>query len=456
MARIQGGGGGAVVAAVVLGCCFFICMVLAVLFYTQISGAEETRDKAVADLAKYVDRQQAASDAVKAVLGERQGRQTVVGILLDDSNTLKQLVSGDPGENAKDLNARIHKPAGESGLGIEGSLLAEISRLNAELNAAAARVATAEKNAQQEKQRADAAQRASAAVRAEFDKAQKELESTVVAVSNDARKANTRIDDMGNTFTEQLQTVRTESQVTVKDLENQLAQIEQEKNRLQRELDALQGTESMQVPSITSADGQIVSVIASQKKVYINRGSKDRLLRGMTFEVFDPDELVKLDEYGDLRGKATIEVIGLADNSAVARIARSSRKATIKDEDIIVNIAYDPNATLKFHVFGEFDIDNRNEPSRADRRRVEAMIVKWGGKLADTLGPDIDFLVLGREPGLPHEPPLGTTDPVEITKYVEATRTYETYQNLKNQSLQLSVPILNQNRFLTLIGYYQR
>ena len=74
---------------------------------------------------------------------------------------------------------------------------------------------------------------------------------------------------------------------------------------------------------------------------------------------------------------------------------------------------------------------------------------------AGRLSPETDFLVLGQEPPLPEEP-RDKTDPVTIENYNKAKSKYETYQNLMVQAKKLSIPVLNQNRFLTMVGYYQR
>jgi hypothetical protein len=72
------------------------------------------------------------------------------------------------------------------------------------------------------------------------------------------------------------------------------------------------------------------------------------------------------------------------------------------------------------------------------------------------LSYDVDFLVLGMEPELPVAPDPDETDPVVLENYKVAREKYLTYQSLVNQARQLSVTILNQNRFLTMVGYYRR
>ena len=55
---------------------------------------------------------------------------------------------------------------------------------------------------------------------------------------------------------------------------------------------------------------------------------------------------------------------------------------------------------------------------------------------------------------IPH--PASEFDPVKIERVAAQRRKYETYQSLISEAKALSIPILNQNRFLVLVGYYQR
>ena len=206
--------------------------------------------------------------------------------------------------------------------------------------------------------------------------------------------------------------------------------------------------------NLTRADGRIVSIVGGRPEVYISLGRGDRLQMGMTFEVFGANDLVKINDYQKVRGKATIEVVSVDDAASVARVVRLDRGASIKDGDQIVNLAYDPQAVLKFYVYGDFNIDG--DPN--GRERIISMINQWGGQVTDKLTYDVDYLVLGTEPPLPTPPPEGEVDPVKIAEYVAAKKEFETYQQLLGEarSSSLNIPVLNQNRFLALVGYYDR
>jgi hypothetical protein len=83
------------------------------------------------------------------------------------------------------------------------------------------------------------------------------------------------------------------------------------------------------------------------------------------------------------------------------------------------------------------------------------MVNRWGGKLTENMGFDVDYLVLGIEPELP-APLKDIIDPVEIERHRELTELFNNYQRLVGQAQALRIPILNQNRFLALVGYHER
>jgi hypothetical protein len=195
--------------------------------------------------------------------------------------------------------------------------------------------------------------------------------------------------------------------------------------------------------------------LVEENVVFINRGRNDHVLLGLTFEVYSRKTGVVSDDTGELRGKGTVEVISVSENSSVCRVVRVTRGQAIVEGDLIANVVYDPNITFKFHVHGDFDIDNVGQVSEVDRRRIETMIEEWGGKLTRQLTYDVDFLVLGRDPALP-ERPEDQLDPVAMQRYAADQKRFETYQELIGEAKALKIPVLNQNRFLVLIGYYQR
>jgi hypothetical protein len=231
------------------------------------------------------------------------------------------------------------------------------------------------------------------------------------------------------------------------------------------------------VPDQTlQADGRVIANLPDENLVYVDLGKDDHLVLGMTFEVFDSVRGVRVDEYGQMRGKATIEIVDISDHSAAGRVIRSSASAPVLANDVIANMVYDQSRVFKFYVFGEFDLDGDGQYTISDHDAVVRRIESWGGKvvdvskrnqsLASTFGKetadkvvlplDTDFVVIGQEPELPQAVAPGERDPIKIRKAVLDKQRWDEYMRLRNEAISLSVPVINHNRFLALIGHVSR
>ncbi len=383
------------------------------------------------------------------MLNETRDKGTVVGQLTAQNRALKNIINADPSATVDSLQDQVNNA------GVSGSLLGEVKRLNAELQAAQQRVDDALAARDQAQEAANDAESRAESIKQAFGAAQEELSGQVQGNTQEAATFLAKINELDQKFQGEMADIRAEMQQTIDQQQQQLLEKDRRIAELQRIIDDIPSGRA-DVDPITLPDGRIVSITTDGNQVYIDRGRQDRLMLGMTFEVYDSGDLVKLDEFDEARGKATVEVIDLDERNAVARVVRLKRGSNLKEGDQLINVAFDPNATLKFYVYGDFDIENTGEPSRADRRRIENMIQRWGGELADDLGPDVDYLVLGSEPPTPDPLPPGETNPQKIQAFVQATKEYETYQNLKGEARLMTVPMLNQNRFLSLIGFYER
>lgn len=266
----------------------------------------------------------------------------------------------------------------------------------------------------------------------------------------------------------------------IRDKEAELAKIGNDLNKAKlriSELIAQLEEAKPEAPDLaTQIDGRVVSVTPEANTVYIDLGLGDHMVLGMTFEVFDVERGIEVGPDGEPRGKASIEVIDLGENSSTARIVRGSISRPIVAGDIIANAVYDKSRVYKFYVFGEFNLDGQGEPSYTDYDVVVSLIRKWGGEVANPaererrmtallgkgeaagllLPLDTDFLVIGEEPEVPAPiAPGAAADPREVQKAIAAKKKWETYLQLRREAQELSVPLINQHRFLALIGYYR-
>jgi hypothetical protein len=207
---------------------------------------------------------------------------------------------------------------------------------------------------------------------------------------------------------------------------------------------------------VRQADARI-SRIQDQNYCFIDIGDGDQVPNGLTFEVFD--KIDGIPEAGDPTteenlpvGKASIEVVDVGPGYSKCKVTRRSAGAVLAEGDLVVNIVYDRNTKYNFVVYGNFDLDQNNVATTQDAELVKRLITVWGGKVVNEINVDTDFVVLGKEPAIPEKP--AEPDPLLQRQYEEAMAAYEEYGRISKEARDYRIPILNQNRFLYLCGYY--
>jgi hypothetical protein len=213
--------------------------------------------------------------------------------------------------------------------------------------------------------------------------------------------------------------------------------------------------------AVRQADGAIIRV-PSTTVCYINLGSGDHLPAGTTFEVYDKAEGVPglgkdgLGENNMPIGKASIEVVRVGQNSSECRIVHLQPGATLAEGDIIANLVYDRNTTFNFFVYGNFDVDGNGIWTAQEADVVKSLVTRWGAKVVDKIAVNTDFAVLGQEPVVPVFTKEDLQDPVNVDKLNRALASLKAYQDIVNQAATLHIPVMNQNRFMYYIGYYDQ
>lgn len=210
---------------------------------------------------------------------------------------------------------------------------------------------------------------------------------------------------------------------------------------------------------VRQADGQILS-LPRTGICYINLGLGDHISPGLTFEVYNKADGVpapgdpSTDE-GLPVGKASIEVINVNPTSSECRITRLATGAALQEGDIIANLVYDKNTKYQFVVHGNFNLDQAGAANPQDANVIKQLITRWGGTVTDKINADTDFVVLGKEPQIP-EKPTDPNDAVAQKNYEDQQAAYDAYGEISTQARSYRIPILNQNRFLYLCGYYDQ
>ena len=213
-------------------------------------------------------------------------------------------------------------------------------------------------------------------------------------------------------------------------------------------------------PITRQEDGIIQRTNPTENIVFINLGQNDQVIRGMTFEVYDKLSGIPPMQAGDEdqlqlpQGKASIEVISVNPGNSTARVIRQNRGETIAEGDKIANLIYDRNVKYNFVVHGAFDMDRDGQATAAEGDQIRQLVTRWGARVADRVSADTDFIVIGAEPQVEQLPENPT--PEEIAGNVRQQGELKAYEDILDRAGDLNIPVLNQNRFLFLIGYYSQ
>jgi hypothetical protein len=425
-------------------------------------------------------------NAKDKIAGDLQGGQTAVDIALAEIRRLTRRINNTPSSNfadadqaATDAIARAEKALGTAGATSQPaaagrganaaagtSLVAELDKLSAALSQ---QILT---NKDQGKQLA--------AVKADLDKRAGAWDAQFAELNNKLADAEKRATDATNQTMEAqkkyeaaIGSASTDAQKTAAEAGNQVQQLQQDLakanatiaadnkkvNDLSNKLSSVRGDVKNSV--VRQPDGNIIR-IPSQQTVYINLGQGDHVPVGMTFEVYDKNEGVPpltTEPTGNSNlptGKASIEVVRVGQNSSECRVVHLTPGATLSEGDIIANLVYDKNTTYNFVVFGVFDVDGNNVYTAQEADVIKSLVTRWGGKVQDKINANTDFVVLGKEPEVPALTKEEMEDPVLKSKYDKAVADLKAYQDVMNQASELHIPIMNQNRFMYYVGYFDQ
>ena len=200
-------------------------------------------------------------------------------------------------------------------------------------------------------------------------------------------------------------------------------------------------------------DGHVIEIGGPDATVYLDIGRKHRVVPGMTFEVFTTADQVQNNKQGKLRGKASVQVLRVTDDTSTARVTRSSANQPINRNDVLINAVYSPTYTYRMMVYGKFAVNNDGKASTGEASVIRNRIQEWGGKVIDSekVTGDLDFVVMGNPP--PEPLPLSSSaGDIEVQAYTQAKNDYDTYNRIMKEATEAKIPVLNWNRFQVLTG----
>jgi hypothetical protein len=198
-------------------------------------------------------------------------------------------------------------------------------------------------------------------------------------------------------------------------------------------------------------DGHVVLVDEGAGVIHIDLGSEDHLYQGLTFSVYDRAAGIPRDG----KPKAQVEVFAIDQKVSAARVLSWDRRNPIATGDLIANLIWDRERPNQFVVTGEFDLDGDGGPDYDAAAKIETLIRRWGGTVAQDVTARTDYIILGTEPTVPVQPTpeMQTADPTLLDKYNAAKQKDDQYNQIRQRAQALWVPVFNYDRFLYFTGY---
>jgi hypothetical protein len=306
-------------------------------------------------------------------------------------------------------------------------------------------------------------QREMAALTEQLKATRNEFEGQIAAVRGQLRQADdeklsalqqkdTQLRDVQTTLdaTEsQLQTLKRDREKELRDKDIEIGQRETLVSDLQKQIQVLKPGGFEPSAILTKADGRILRSIPGSDVVYVNLGASDRMKPGMGFEVYSPTRQAS----ADLRGKASLEVVTVMDDTAECRVTRRIPGQPIMEGDTVVNIAYERNRKPKFVVRGDFDLNYDGVIDYNGTEEITALIRQWGGQVVDDLDESVDYVVIGLPPTAPTAASGGKATQVVQAEGQQKDLERSQFRALVERAQKMFIPVITQNQFLFLTGY---
>jgi hypothetical protein len=390
----------------------------------------------------------------------------------DQRKTLVKFITGKPDGTEKDaaddtaaVLKEVKANAALSGIAIPdgAGLTAVIRTLSAQASADATAVAKAKADAAAaqasltaaiEAQKAELAKRDEAVKAAQAAQAASEASAAAAIAEKDKQVADSAA--MATKATQLQGDQNAQQVVELQTRDRKIAKLTQDLEASYNKL--AQFRPNIKESMIRNVDA-VITQIAPDSIAYINLGFGDHVTPGTTFEVYDKhDGVPKLGDGTDSlnmpKGKASIEIINVGQNSSQVRILNPSPSVTVAEGDLCVNVVYDKNIKPYFFVYGKFDMDQNSVATEAEGETIKNLVTRWGGKVADKINIECDFVVLGKEPVIPLFTPDELTQPIPAAKLAEAKAALAAYDKIRDEAVALHIPVMNQNRFLYYTGYF--
>jgi hypothetical protein len=457
---------------VVTSILFVVATIFAIYFYVDSDRVNKRLDALTKQYTDVVPVQQLQSEAIERLRTARQDpegklnpQMNLMDVALALNEKLSRTISGSEDQAtavgaAKNAIAKAKaagaKPAGDS-------LSATIDALVTDLTAARTEAANNKRDSDESKAKLQQTIAATAEQVKTFNQTVEQIRTEKDAALQEVQRVTQEQSKGFEGTAEGMRKQLVAAQEQINQVNSQNADLGAEVKKLQTELDkVLQRLNDIRVDPTKAVtrqpDGRIVR-LPGNNICFIDLGSGHQVTPGLTFEIFDKIEGIPAPgdpttEENLPTGKASIEVLRVGPTSSECRITRLSPGATLSEGDLVVNLVYDKNTKYNFLVYGNFDLDQNGVPTAQDTEVVKRLVTQWGGNIVNDVNVDTDFVLLGKEPVIPDRP--DPTDPIATAKYDAAVAESDAYAAIRDAAQKYRIPILNQNRFLYLVGYYEQ
>ena len=456
MARGSGAGTGVIVALVVSVVCNVGLLTITFMMYSGKAEALENEAKARAEMTQFIKPSDRTNEFDRQMDAARSKQKSLHAYLQEQSGEVAAFVTGNPKADLTEMRSSLS-------LGDGDVVRSEMTDLRRQLTA------SQNDGSSLERQLADL-QSTNDDLSDRMDQNQKMGQVKVAQVEQEFSGYKIAALGYQQEVEQAIQSIE-ESRVKLdRDYRNRLADLQSRLDRSNQDNSVFRAqieelrkkTENYRIKPQSPAelvDGRVISVPGTGGQVFVDLGRNQRVVPGMTFEVYEDATSIRPDprtgEY--VRGKASIEIIKVAADTSTGRITRELTGRPVVKDDVIANAVFNPEYRFKFLVHGLFDVNGDGRPFEDETDYVRRRIIEWGGEIVegDTLTGDLDFLVLGAQPPMPAPLPPDAGDD-QFRRFLMQRESREQYDRLFDQATDAQIPVLNWNRFEMLTGMNPR
>ena len=456
MARGSGAGTGVIVALVVSVVCNVGLLTITFMMYSGKTEALEAEAQLKAEMSAFVAPGE-DDDAFDRIMDSaKESRQSLYSLLEERRGDVASFITGNASAGVAEMRTSL-------GMADDEIVKEAIADMRRDLTASRNKISSLSNQLDSLQDRNDQLQAQVAQTEEMADQKVAQVEQEFDGYRTAAVRYEQEVNDAINAIEASRAKLTRDHENRVSELQSQLDRMSQDNSIFRSQIEDLRKkTENYRIKPQSPAelvDGRVINVPGSGGQIFLNLGRKDRVVPGMTFEVYEDAAAIRPDprtnEY--VRGKASIEVIRVGADTSTARIVREIPGRPVVKDDVVANAVFNPEYRFKFLVHGKFDVDNDGTPSEAEADYVRRRIVEWGGELVegDELTGDLDFLVLGATPPEPLNLTPNSSD-VELRAFLQLRESRDQYDRLFDQANKAQIPVLNWNRFELLTGMNDR